>query len=124
MTDVTATVDGYLSAYNEPDPARREQLIAEAWVPTGRLIDPPLTGEGYAGISDMADAMQEHFAGHRFRRVSAVDLHHDQLRFAWELVGPEGEVTLSGVDVGELAPDGRLSRITGFFGEIPAAEAA
>lgn len=82
MSDVTATVDGYLSAYNEPDPARREELIAQVWVPTGRLIDPPLAGEGYAGISDMADAMQAHFAGHTFRRVSAVDAHHDQLRFA------------------------------------------
>ena len=57
MTDVTATVDGYLSAYNEPDRTRCDELIARVWVPEGRLIDPPLAGEGHAAISDMADAL-------------------------------------------------------------------
>jgi hypothetical protein len=28
---------------------------------------------------------------------------------------------LTGLDVGELAPDGRLRKITGFFGELPVA---
>jgi hypothetical protein len=68
----------------------------------------------------MAAALQQQFAGHRFRRASAVDAHHDHLRFAWELVGPDGAVALTGLDVGELAADGRLKRITGFFGELPA----
>lgn len=74
-TDVTTTVDGYLSAWNEPDPERRDELIERVWAPDGRLIDPPLTGEGHDGISAMASAM-------------------------------------------------RLLRVTGFFGELPAREAA
>jgi len=117
--DVTTTVDTYLSAWNEPDAARRAELIDQAWADDGRLIDPPLTGEGHDGISAMAEAMQQQFAGHRFRRSSGVDLHHDHLRFSWELVGPGGEVAIAGLDVGELAPDGRLRRITGFFGDLP-----
>jgi hypothetical protein len=28
-------------------------------------------------------------------------------------------VVVGGLDVGALAPDGRLRRITGFFGEVP-----
>jgi hypothetical protein len=123
-TDVTTTVDAYLSAWNERDPARRAQLIERVWAPDGRLIDPPLTGEGYDGISDVASALHEQFAGHGFRRASAVDHHHDHLRFAWELVGPGGEVALTGLDVGELAADGRLLRVTGFFGELPPRDAA
>ena len=47
-----------------------------------------------------------------------IDEHHGYLRFAWELVGPDGTVALTGLDVGELADDGRLRRITGFFGEL------
>ena len=119
-TDLITTVDGYLAAWNEPDPDRRAELIAQVWADDGRLIDPPLTGEGHDGISEMAAAMQQHYAGHQFRRASGVDAHHDHLRFAWELVGPDGTVALTGLDVGELAPDGRLQRITGFFGELPA----
>jgi hypothetical protein len=119
-TDITATVDAYLSAWNERDPQRRAELIERAWSEEGRLIDPPLAGEGHAAISDMAGAMHEHYAGHEFRRTSDVDAHHDQLRFAWELVGPDGTIAVTGLDVGELAPDGRLQRVTGFFGELPA----
>ena len=117
---VTTTVDGYLSAWNERDARRRAELIERVWAHDGRLIDPPLTGDGHDAISAVAAAMHEHYPGHRFRRASGVDEHHDQLRFAWELVGPDGEVALRGLDVGELAADGRLQRITGFFGELPA----
>jgi hypothetical protein len=83
-----------------------------------------LAAVGHAAISDMAATLQAQFPDHRFRRVSGVDAHHDQLRFAWELVGPDGAVVLAGIDVGEVAEDGRLRRITGFFGELPHAAAA
>jgi len=125
VADITTTidtvVDTYLSAWNETDPARRAALIERAWAADGRLIDPPLAAEGHSGISDMASALQTQFPGHRFRRASGIDAHHDSLRFAWQLVSPDGAVALSGLDVGELAADGRLRRITGFFGELPAA---
>lgn len=122
--DVAATIDGHLSAYGEPDAARRADLIARVWAGDGRLVDPPIAGEGHGGISEMAEAVLAHYAGHTFRRTSGVDVHHGAFRYAWELVAPGGEVALAGVDVGELADDGRLSRITGFFGELPAREAA
>jgi hypothetical protein len=118
--DLVATVDTYLRAWTEPDAGRRAALIESAWCADGRLVDPPLTAEGHAGISDLAAALQAQFPGHTFRRVSGVDAHHDQLRFAWELVGPDGAVALTGLDVGEVAPDGRLVRIAGFFGDVPA----
>jgi len=64
--------------------------------------------------------VQAKFPGHRFRRRSGVDAHHDQLRFAWDLISPDGAVVVAGIDIGALAADGRLERITGFFGEAPA----
>lgn len=64
------------------------------------------------------------YPGHRFRRTSVVDGHHDQIRFGWELVAPDGTCTVAGVDVGLLARDGRLDQIVGFFGELPEAAAA
>lgn len=54
MTDVTTTVDGYLSAYNERDPERRAELIERVRAQDGSLIDPPLAGEGHDAIGDMA----------------------------------------------------------------------
>ena len=118
-SDITTTVDTYLEAYGEPDAERRAELVRAAWAEDGQLIDPPMTGEGHDGIAALAEGLQAQFAGHSFRRASGVDAHHDHFRFAWELVSPAGDVVLAGLDVGELAPDGRLRRITGFFGELP-----
>jgi hypothetical protein len=123
-TDITTTVDAYLSAWNERDPQRRAELVRRVWAQDGSLVDPPLTGDGHDEISAVAGALHEQFAGHVFRRSSGVDEHHGRLRFAWELVGPDGAVALAGLDVGELAADGRLQRVTGFFGELPALRGA
>jgi hypothetical protein len=124
MTDATTIVDTYLAMWNETDPKHRAQLIERAWAGDGRYVDPMLEAEGHAAISEMVAGVQAKFPAHRFRRLSAVDTHHDQLRFVWDLVTPEGAVVVAGIDIGALASDGRLRRITGFFGEIPAAAAA
>ena len=117
MSDLTTLVDTHLAAYGNPDKAARDAAIAEVWAADGAVVDPPLTGEGHAGISDLAAAVQSQFAGHTFRRTSDIDTHHDVARYAWELVGPDGTVAVSGLDVAVVA-DGRLQRIAGFFGEL------
>jgi SnoaL-like domain len=124
VSDLISTVDTWLSAYGEPDSERRAELIGQVWAADGRLVDPPLAATGHEGIGDMAAAVQEQFPRHRFRRISGIDEHHDAFRFAWELLGPDGAVAVSGTDFGELAADGRLRQITGFFGELPAREDA
>lgn len=124
MSDVTTTVDTYLAMWNEPDAARRAELIRTAWGEAGHYVDPLLEAEGHDALSQMVAAVHAQYPGHRFRRTSAVDTHHDQLRFGWELVAPDGSITVGGVDVGILAADGRLTRITGFFGPLPEEAAA
>ena len=124
LAALEATVDANLAAYGEPDAARRAALIGEAWAPDGRLIDPPLDAQGHDGIDAMFVAVQGMFAGHSFRRTTAVDAHHDRARYGWELVAPDGTVALAGVDYAEVAGDGKLRTVTGFFGEAPTATAA
>lgn len=119
MTDVTATVDTYLAMWNETDPARRAQHIERAWAGDGHYVDPLLEAAGHSALGAMVDGVQAKFPGHRFRRTSGIDTHHDQVRFAWELAAPDGAVVVTGIDVGALAPDGRLQRIAGFFGDLP-----
>ena len=124
MNDLTTTIDGYLAGWNETDPVLRAKLIEAVWATDGCLIDPPLAAEDRTDIGEMAAAQQGQFPGHRFRRATGIDTHHNQLRFGWELVGPDGVVALSGLDVRELTDDGQLRRITGFFGDLPLAESA
>ena len=124
MNDVTTTVDTYLAMWNETDPAARTKLIEQAWAADGAYIDPLLEAAGYDALSAMVDAVHQQFPGFRFRRQSGVDIHHDHARFAWDLAGDDGTVAVAGIDVAELAADGRLQRITGFFGDLPAVDAA
>jgi hypothetical protein len=123
MTDLSVTVDTYLSGWNEIDSGRRAGIVERVWAEDGRLIDPPLEATGREEIGQMAATLQSQFPGHRFVRVSGIDEHHNHFRFAWEFVAADGSVALSGLDVGELAVDGSIARITGFFGALPADDA-
>jgi hypothetical protein len=122
MNELSSTIDTYLEAYGETDAERRAQLIEQVWTKDGRLVDPPLDAEGHEGISGMAAAVQSQFPGHRFRRTSGVDAHHDVARYGWDLVSADGAVVLSGMDVAELDGD-RIRRVTGFFGDLPTKDA-
>jgi hypothetical protein len=135
---MTPTVMGYVDALTARpgetvtvrvsvlDPSRRyrAELVRLVWSPTGRLSDPPAEATGHDGLDVVFTTLQGQFPGHRFRRTSGVDAHHGVLRFAWELVGPDGAVALAGLDVAALDADGRLARVVGFFGDLPAREAA
>ena len=121
MTKLDATIDAHLEAYAEPDAGRRTERIREVWSADGQLIDPPLEGAGHAGINDMAAALQAQFPGHTFRRTSAIDGHHGFARYEWEMLAPDGTPVLAGLDVAEIAQDGTLRRVVGFFGPLTAA---
>jgi len=115
---IATVVETYLAMWNEPDAAARGELIARAWTPDGHYVDPMLEARGHAALNDMVDGVQAAYTGHRFRATSGIDAHHDQFRVGWELVAPDGSVTVAGIDAGAVAPDGRLARITGFFGPL------
>jgi SnoaL-like domain len=120
-TTLDVMVDTHLRAYCEPDPATRADLLAAVWAPTGTLIDPPFDGEGLDAIAAMVDVVLTHYAGHTFRRTTAIDAHHAFGRYEWELVGPDGDVAVTGTDIVEIDDDGRLTRIIGFFGLLASA---
>jgi hypothetical protein len=121
--DLATTVDTHLSAYCDPDAARRARAVASVWAADGELLDPPLDGRGHDEIVALADAVLAHYPGHRFERTTAVDEHHGWARYGWSLVDGDGSVVLTGTDVAQLDAEGRLTRIVGFFGELAPAGA-
>jgi hypothetical protein len=118
MSDLASIIDTHLAGYCEPDPEVRAALLAKAWVPDGELIDPPFEGRGRDEIAAMVDVVLTHYAGHTFKRTTAVDIHHDRARYGWELVAGDGTVAVAGTDFVELDGDGKLARIVGFFGDL------
>ncbi|MCU1364801.1 MAG: hypothetical protein JWL72_3620 [Ilumatobacteraceae bacterium] len=120
--DFSAAIDLYLQAYNERDATRRVALIEQAFQPDAHLFDPPIEGAGHDGINEMFATVQGMFAEHSFRRSTGIDAHHGIARYGWELVAADGTVALAGMDVAVIESDGRLNRVAGFFGDLPALE--
>ena len=117
--DVRTTVDAYFAMWNAGDAAARAEQIKKAWVANGRYVDPARDFEGHDALSKMVEAARAHYVGHTIRQSSGIDAHHDLIRFAWQVLAPDGRVHVTGIDVGVLADDGRLQRITGFIGDLP-----
>jgi hypothetical protein len=69
----------------------------------------------------MVETVHQHYPGQRFARLTAVDEHNGFARFGWQLAADDGTVTVAGIDVAELTANGKLQRITGFFGDLPSA---
>jgi hypothetical protein len=118
MDNLTELIDRYIAMWNETDAERRRALIARTWTEDASYLDPMLQGEGRAGIDAMVCGVHERFPGHRFRRTSDVDTHHDRVRFSWELAPEGGAVVARGIDFGIVAPDQRLRTVTGFFDHV------
>ena len=88
MPDFTKLAEQYIATWNETDPSVRRALIGQLWSPDGRYIDPLADASGPDQINAVISAAQAQFGGMTFRLASAVDAHHDQARFGWELGRP------------------------------------
>jgi hypothetical protein len=115
MTDVHAVIDRYFSVWSEPDTSRRKDLIAQTFTEDVRYVTPQFTAEGHEGIANLADELNGHLTGFRYLRTGEIDAHNDRVRVGWEVIPPDGSVSFAGgVNFYEIAPDGRVSAITGF----------
>ena len=118
-------IDLYIAAWSEPDEQTRRAMLESAWTDDGVYEDPTATANGREELVALMGGFQVDFPGAHFERTTAVQLvPGDHLRFGWKLVDSTGTDALTGQDLGEVTPDDRLQRITGFFGAVPAPDGA
>ncbi len=118
MRDV---IEAYGAAWNEPEEQERRGLLERSWADDGTYTDPTAHVAGREALVRHIAGFQQQMPGARIVLTSGVDEHHGMFRFTWRLVGPDGTPMFDGIDFGEVAADGRLRRIVGFFGPPPAA---
>ncbi|MDB5703886.1 MAG: hypothetical protein JWN66_1002 [Sphingomonas bacterium] len=119
-----AAVAGHCAAWNTTDRANRDILLNRIFARDGVYSDPtPTYVTGRAALSDEIARFQRQYPGARFR-CSAPQTHHRAMRVSWLLVGADGREITQGMDFYELAPDGLIHRVTGFFGPPPALAAS
>ena len=119
MASVAEVVQAYGEAWNTPDEARRRELLDKAWADDGLYVDPVSEGRGRDALMEIIAGFHAQSPGARIDLTSGIDQHHNQIRFAWSFVTPDGKTAIEGIDAGELAQDGRIARIVGFWGAPP-----
>ncbi|HEU5085250.1 MAG TPA: hypothetical protein VFU14_18050, partial [Acidimicrobiales bacterium] len=97
----------------------RAELVRRSFVDEGRHVDPLADAVGHDELAGMLANVHAAYPGFAIERTSGIDQHGDQLRFGWELVAADGTPVVTGLDVAELAPDGRFARIASFWGDLP-----
>ncbi len=114
-------VEAYAAAWCEPDEAVRRRLLERAWTDDGTYTDPLAHVAGREALVQHIGVFHQQAPGARIVRASGIDEHHRLLRFGWRILGATQPplTALEGCDFGELADDGRLCRIVGFFGPLP-----
>jgi hypothetical protein len=123
--------DRYLALWNEPNAERRRQMIAELWSEDGsHILQPPqeirgvaarpglgltpiLEARGHSELEARAATAYEHWVESgelSFRRRDDLEHLDDVIKFRWEAVSKDGEVTAVGLAFLTLAPNGRIKR--------------
>src|ERR671910_2900250 len=116
----------YIEAWSTPDAALRRELLDMSLADNGSYTDPVYEVRGKEELADLigrslsGEAYGGAGAGARIPISSGVDQHHGMFRFSWVMIDTQGQqILLEGMDFVELAADGRLQRINGFFGAFP-----
>ena len=117
--NIQTVVETYVAAWRERDAEARLRLLEQSWADDGVYVDPLTRTEGRAALSRMIGRYHQERPDTQVVLTSGVDHHHRELRFTWALLGDNGATLMIGMDFGQIAEDGRLQQITGFFGPMP-----
>jgi uncharacterized protein YndB with AHSA1/START domain len=112
---VEARVDAFLEAWAEPDASARRRLLESAAVEELLFRDRFSCTSGLDDLATHIGAAQVHMPGLRLVREGAVRQCQGTALADWVATGPDGAPRGRGVNVLELAPDGRIASATGFW---------
>lgn len=113
---LTQAIDTYCAAWNEEAPEPRLVRLGQACTDDVIYQDPDAHTAGLAALSDHIGKVRQAYPGGTIARTSLVDVHHHVCRFGWQMRWPDGRTLPEGHDFVDLSPDGRICRVSGFFG--------
>ncbi len=107
-------LETYGQSWSTTDTVKRLQLFAECLHPEYTYTDPNIQTQGYEQLSVYMTEFQNSLPGGAF---AATDLktHHDRCLMHWNTVDAKGNILYQGASYFQLASDGRLLQMSGFF---------
>jgi hypothetical protein len=120
MSALPACFPTLLAAWNEHDPVKMRHLVEAALTPDVAFTDPNYQIIGIDAFIDQVNDFRAAEGKARLVPTSGVDMHHNRARYAWAVLRTDG-TRFDGFDVVEIDPvQGKIKRIDGFFGALPA----
>jgi hypothetical protein len=112
---IRATIEVYVAAWNERDPAQRMRLIEQACAEDLLMRTPGKRIDGRAQLDALIADFQQRRPGERAVLSSAVDVQGNAFRYAGIV---EGSTIARGdtLDAGECDEDGRIRLLLSFVG--------
>lgn len=116
MTDEAraATWSTYQAAWADTQPAERLRLLEESLAEGCVYADPNGVWEGREAIVGKIEQFRSDMPGTVFRNHSFL-FHHGWSLAHWTLYDAGGDAMVPGASAAEYGPDGRITRVTGFF---------
>ncbi len=93
MTTTNELIERYVEVWNEADPKRRRERIAELWAGDGVHFTNSLEARGYDAIEARVSGAYEKWVaggGFVFRPYGAAADHHNGVRLSWQMVPARG----------------------------------
>jgi hypothetical protein len=110
----------YVQAWNETDDQTRLELLESVLEPDAVLFDPMGVLKGPSGVNGFIGKVRAQIGTAQLVYTSAPQPHpHGPwVRYAWAIVATAGQPIMEGMDVIELAEDGRFRRVVSFSGRL------
>jgi uncharacterized protein YndB with AHSA1/START domain len=111
----SALADRFFALWSETDPAKRGVELGRIAMDALAFRDPYSCTDGLDDLVDHIGASQRFMPGVVLLRLGEARLCQGTALVDWEVKGPDGARRASGTNVFELAPDGRIAKVTGFW---------
>lgn len=118
MSDIPASFDHMLAAWNERDPEKIRGHLERALSPEIHFVDPSIVTDGIDEFEQNVRDFRKRLPDAVCSRASGVDSHHGLYRYDWAIRRGD-ELMLAGFDVAEIDGAERVEKVMGFFGPLP-----
>jgi uncharacterized protein YndB with AHSA1/START domain len=114
--DAAARADRFFALWGETDAAKRSAELQAVAIDTLAFRDPYSCTDGLDDLNAHIAASQRFMPGVVLERQGEARQCQGLAIVDWSLRGPDGNPRGKGSNVFELAPDGRIARVTGIWG--------